>query len=89
MRTGSKRAMAWATAAYSAVAASYCPCHNSGRVGHAIRQRSCGVHSAGVREEEVEASVRTPAEPKGAGSIGRSPPVRYEMSDSSMDPTET
>lgn len=49
MRTGSKPAMARATAAYSCLAASKAGPQRAGRVGQAIRQASCSAHSAGMR----------------------------------------
>ena len=51
MVTGSNPATAFAAPAYSSIASSYAAPQTSARcrVGHAIRQRSCGSHSAGMR----------------------------------------
>jgi hypothetical protein len=57
IRTGSKAAIALATPAYSVSAKSNMPAHSSRRVGHAIRQASCGSHSAGMRHGPDGAAV--------------------------------
>ncbi len=50
MVTGSNCAIALATCAYSVFTSSKTSPHSSCRVGQAIRQPSCSVHSAGIRK---------------------------------------